>query len=201
VERSAKGNGMVMTASTLAELALKIWGVILVLGGILELPAALWMSAMFPSSDPQAVLMRRSQVAVMLGIMAQGLGGLVILVWADRIVALFESDNTPLPMDVTGPELQRLAFAVVGVVVLIDGVQSAAAAGYVLLTKPPEIDALSYMWQSRQHESMIKGIVQLVAGALLVLGRESIVEGWTRLREARRMDADDPDIDDGDNRD
>ena len=51
-----------MNAKTLAELALKLWGVLLVLGTLLSLPAALWTVWMVPGGDEQAALMRASQI-------------------------------------------------------------------------------------------------------------------------------------------
>ncbi len=72
---------------TLAELALKVWGVVLLLGGLF------------------------------------------------------------LQIDVSSTQLQVLAFAIVGVFVLVGGLQNAVAAGYVLWTKPEQVDTMSYMWE------------------------------------------------------
>ena len=170
-----------MNAKTLAELALKLWGVLLALGSLLSLPAALWMTWTVPSGDEQAAFMHATQVGYTLNVVLQGLGGVAVLVWADRIVALFEADDTPLNIDVSHAHVQILAFAIVGVFVLIDGLQNAVAAGYVLWTKPDLADTSSYMW-ARQGEDMIKAVVQIAAGALLVFGREAVARGWSRLR-------------------
>jgi hypothetical protein len=144
-----------MNAKTLAELALKVWGALLVLGAVLSLPSALWMVWTVPPGDAQAAFMRASQVGYMLNLVVQAVTGIVVLVWADRIVGLFESDVTPLDIDISNAQLQVLAFAVVGIFVLIDGLQNAAAAGYVLLTKPDQADTWSYMW-ARQGEGLTK---------------------------------------------
>ena len=125
--------------------------------------------------------MRASQIAYLINVIVQALGGVAILVWADRIVSWFESGETPLQIDVSGAHLQILALAIVGVVVLVDGLQNAAGAGYTLLTKPDQFDTSSYMWAS-QGENLIKAAVQIAAGAWLVFGRESLVRGWLRLR-------------------
>jgi hypothetical protein len=103
-----------MSAKTLAELALKLWG--------------------------QASFMRASQAGYVLSVIGPALAGIVVMVWADAIVALFESDSTPLQIDVSSTQLQVLAFAIVGVFILVDGLQNAAAAGYVLFTKPEPSD-------------------------------------------------------------
>ena len=153
-----------MNAQILAELALKVWGVLLILGTLVSLPAALWMVWTVPAGDAQAAFMRASQIGYVLNVTVQALAGIVVVMWADRIVALFESDVTPLDIDVSHAQLHVLAFAIVGVIVLIDGLQNAAAAGYVFLAKPDEIDTSSYMW-ARQGESMIKSVVQIADGS------------------------------------
>ena len=70
---------------------------------------------------------------------------------------------------------------IVGVIVLIDGVQNLAAAGYVLIRAPDELDAWSYVW-SREREGLINGVVRTAAGTLLITGRDAMVRGWSRLR-------------------
>jgi hypothetical protein len=177
-----------MSAKTLAELALKIWGVVLLLGALFSLPAALWMTWIVPTGEPQAGFIRASQIGYLLSVVVQALAGIVVLVWADRIVALFESNDTPLQIDMSSAQLQVLAFAILGVFILIDGLQNAAAAGYALFTRPEQVDTVSYMW-ARQGESMIKGAVKIAAGAFLVFGREAVARGWSRLRGEGAADA------------
>ncbi|HYT65122.1 MAG TPA: hypothetical protein VEL51_01800 [Vicinamibacterales bacterium] len=89
---------------TLAELALKVWGVVLLLGGLF------------------------------------------------------------LQIDVSSTQLQVLAFAIVGVFVLVGGLQNAVAAGYVLWTKPEQVDTMSYMWE--RHRLIF---TSLIAALLLCL--------------------------------
>lgn len=177
-----------MNAKTLAELALKIWGVVSILGALLAIPATLWMDWSVPEADPQAALVRASQIGYVVNLVVQVLGGTIVLVWADRIVALFEADETPLHIGIAGADVHVLAFAIVGVFVFVNGVQNAAGAGYVLWTKPGEVDTLSYMW-ARQGEDMVQGAVQIAAGAFLILGRDTLVRGWLRLRGERASDA------------
>ena len=170
-----------MNAKTLAELALKVWGAVLILGTLLSLPATVWMVWTVPTEDPQSALIRASSFGYVLNVIVQAVGGVVVLVWADKIVALFEADVTPLAIDASHAQLQVLAFAIVGIFVLIDGLQNAAATGFALVTMPDETDTWSYMWQ-RQSEGMIKGVVQIGAGAALVFGRQALARGWSRLR-------------------
>jgi hypothetical protein len=179
-----------MSAKTLAELALKVWGVTLIIGALTSLPAALWMFDAVPAGDPQAALMRGSQIGFVLNIIVQALAGFAVLVWADSIVALFESDTTPIQIDATKAELQVLCFALVGVFVLVGGLQSAVGAAYVLLFKPTsdQADTWSYRW-GQQGEDLIKAVVEIAAGAILVFGREALVRGWSRLRGQSASDS------------
>jgi hypothetical protein len=112
----------------------------------------------------------------------QALAGLAVMVWADRIVALFEADTSALQIALSPTRLQILAFGISGVFVLVDGLQNAAAAGYALYTKPEFVDTALYMME-RHGETMASAIVEIVAGAALVLGREGLATGWARLRQ------------------
>jgi hypothetical protein len=179
-----------MTAKTFAEVALKVWGIVTILGALLAMPAALWMVWSAPEGDPQAALLRASQIGYVLNVVVQLVGGIVVLVWADRIAALFEADETPLQIGMSGSKVAVLAFAIVGVFVLVDGVQNLAGAGYVLWTRSVQVDTVSYMW-ARQGEEMIEAAVQIIAGAFLILGREALLRGWSRLRGERAPDSGD----------
>ena len=183
-----------MNARTLAELALKLWGVTLLLGALLSLPATLWMFGTTQDDDPQSALVRATQAGYILNVVLQAVAGFAVLVWADSIVALFESGSTPLQVGASAGELQVLGFALVGAFFLVNGLGEAAAAGYVLLTKPEfdPTDTWSYMW-ARQGEGMVKAVVQIAAGALLVFGREALVHGWSRFRGQTPADSGDDD--------
>ena len=170
-----------MNAKTFAELALKIWGVYSILGALLTLPAALWMQWSNPGDDPQAALLRASQIGYVLNAIVHLAAGIIVLVWADRIVSLFESDETPLHVGMSGTEVAVLAFAIVGVFFLVNGVQNAVGAGYVLWSKPDQVDTVPYMW-ARQGEDLIEAVVQMASGAFLVLRREALMKGWSGLR-------------------
>lgn len=108
----------------------------------------------------------------------------------DRIAALSETAETPLRIGIDAREAQALTFAVVGVFVLVDGLQDAAAAASVFWSKPDAAPAVSYMWE-RQGEGIIEALVQIAAGAVLILGRDPFVQGWMRLRTGRAHDLDD----------
>jgi hypothetical protein len=149
----------------------------------------------------QAVIVRTTQIGYVLSGVLQALAGMAVMVWANTIVEWFEADTNPLNINLSRTEFQVLGFALVGVVVLVDGLRDASAAAYVLLNKPEfdEYGTLSYVW-AREGEVMIKAVVQVVAGALLMFGRETLADGWSRLR-ARPIHTAERDTEDADEQD
>ena len=182
-----------MNAKTLAELALKIWGIILAISALASLPVTLLMAATASGGGAQDQLIRLTQRASILSVVIQAAVGTAVVVWADRITNLIESDTAAaIKIDADIADLQRLGFGLVGVFFLVGGLQNAASAAYVLVTKPTleGTDALIYTWD-RQKEAIIKGFVEVIAGVPLVFGRQAIADGWSRLRGQSKADDDD----------
>ena len=167
-------------------------GLILVVSALASLPVNLLLTAAASGGVAQEQLMRLTQRALILSVVIQIAVGIAVVVWADRITNLIESDTAAIQIDASITELQRLGFALVGVYFLVAGLQNAASAGYVLLTKPTfdDADALTYTWD-RQKEAIIRGLVGVVSGVLLVLGRQAVADGWSRLRGQSSADDDD----------
>jgi len=172
-----------MNGRSLATVGLKTWGIVLVVSAIGSLPATLLMATVSPGIDAQAGIIRASQVGSILNAVVHALIGGAVVVFAGRISDAILPDTPPLHLSVTTGELQTLAFALVGVVVLVDGLREVAAAAYVLLNKPrsDQGDSLSYLWV-RQRESIVRAVVQTSAGVLLVFGRNVLARGWSHLR-------------------
>jgi len=168
---------------SLATVALKTWGIVLVVGAIASLPATVLMASASPGLEAQAGLVRASQVSGILNVVVQALIGGALLSSASRISNAILPDTPPLNLTVTTGELQTLAFALVGIVMLVDGLREVAAAAYLLTSQPAfdESSGLSYLW-ARQGQSIVRGLVQIVAGAFLVFGRNTLARGWSRLR-------------------
>jgi hypothetical protein len=141
------------------------------------------MAAADPGIDAQASWFRATQNASLLNVVIRALVGTAVLVWADRITAMIESDTKELRIDTNTSDLQVLGFALVGAFVLVEGFQNVAGVAYALLSRPAfdETDTWAYLWP-RQNEAMVKAIVQVGAGAFLFFGSKSIVRGWSRLR-------------------
>ena len=185
-----------MNAKTLAELLLKIWGITLLISALASLPVTLLMITASSGNNSEAAFLRASQNGSILHLVIQALVGTAIIVWADNITDLIESDTTPLQIDTSTAELQVLGFALVGIFVLVDGLGNVAATVYVWFSRPSfdQTDPVSYIW-TRQNEAIVRALVQVVAGALLIFGRETIVHGWSRLRSQSVNDA----LDDSEN--
>ncbi len=133
--------------------------------------------------------------------MIQVAAGIAVVVWADRITNLIESDTAPLHIDASARDLQVLGFALVGVFVLLHGLQNIAATAYVWFSKPgwphlDQADSLSYLW-SRQSDAIVRALVQVIAGPLLIFGPKTIATAWSRLRGQSTNDTwDDSESDD-----
>ncbi len=173
-----------MTARELAAVAVKIWGAILVVGALASSPSTILFVTLAPGGDAQAAMFRTSQIGSMLNLLLHAALGIVLIVLADRIVTWAIPEGPPLRIDVYASELSALGFALVGLFVLIQGVESIAAAAYTIVTKPswPAGDnTFWYVWE-RDREAIVKAIVQIITGVLLLLGRGAIVSAWWRLR-------------------
>jgi hypothetical protein len=186
-----------MTGRALAAIAVKVWGAILVVGALASSPSAILFVTLAPGNDAQAAVFRASQIGLMLNVVLHAALGVALIVLADRIVAWVIADGSPLRIDVYASELSALGFALVGLFVLIQGAESIAAAVYTIVTKPswPASDSTFwYVWE-RDREAIVRAIVQIIAGVLLLFGREAIVSAWWRLRGGvKEPNANDTDV-------
>ena len=171
-----------MTAKSLAELVLKVWGVIMIVGTLTALPADLAMLATIDGGDAQAALFRTSQIVATAALGFRAFVAVGLIVWSDRVVDWIVSDGPSLRIAIRAGEARALAFAVVGLSVLLDGLENAAVVAYTLYSKPGiESQTLSYLW-SRQRDSLVRAVVQLVAGFVLLGGRDYLVGVLARMR-------------------
>lgn len=171
-----------MTAKSLAELALKVWGVVMVVGALTALPGNLALIGTISDADPQAALFRTSQIVSIAVVVFHAFVAVGLIVWSDRIVSWIVPDGPSLRIAIRANEARAAAFAVVGLFVFLDGVQNATVVAYTIYSKPAiESQTFSYLW-SRQRDSLVRGIVQLAAGFFLLGGRDYVVDVWTRMR-------------------
>jgi hypothetical protein len=171
-----------MTPKSLAELALKVWGVIMLVGTLTALPADLAMLGTIDGADAQAALFRTSQIVAIAALAFRACVAVGLIVWSDRVVDWIVSDGPSLRIAIRAAEARTLAFAIVGLSVLLDGLENAAVVGYTLYSKPSiESQTMSYLW-SRQRDSLVRAVVQLVAGFVLLGGRDYVVGAFARMR-------------------
>ena len=175
-----------MNAKVLAGLALKIWGVTVLVGALASLPAAVLMATAGAGSDSSAALSRAFQMGSVLQLVMRAAAALAVVVWSDKITDVIHLEATPLHVNTNIRDLQILGFGLVGVVVLVQAFENIAAAGYVgvswpRLTGSGQDGSLAYLW-ARQNEAIVRALVQLVVGAWLLFGSKSLVDGWSRLR-------------------
>ena len=177
-----------MNGRALAEVAFRVWGTVLFLDALASLPGTLLVATASSSAEPGAALLRTTQIAALLTLILQALlgGGLVLA--ARRIAQMVVPVGTPLALAMDAFQLQCLGFALVGVVLLISGLQKAAVTTYTLLSRPDSESPLSFVWTS-ERQTVIGSVVEVVAGLLLIFGRSGIAKGWSHLRGASTPDA------------
>jgi len=166
-----------------AAVALRIWGVILLLGALAATPGTILLARATPWPPEQAGFIRTSQNASMFHLGASAILGLCLLLWAEGVARQAIPETRDLHIGVDTSQLLTVGLAVVGVAIFIQGLGEAATLGYVLLRKPPgvEIGTAEYLWE-RQSENMVKAVVDIGAGAILVLGRAGLARAWAQAR-------------------
>jgi len=67
--------------------------------------------------------------------------------------------------------------------ILVDGLGGALSVVYEVVMRPEsdESHLYSYAWKT-QREKMVKSVVQVPIGLLLVFGRQTLAERWSRIR-------------------
>jgi hypothetical protein len=176
MEGSVDGRGI-------AAVALRIWGLVLLLGAVATIPGSILAARATPWPPEQAELIRASQNASMFQLGASAILGLCLLLWADAVAHWAIPETSDVHIGVDTPQLLTVGLVLVGVGILIQGLEASATLAYVLMRKPEgiEIGAPSYLWE-RQSETMVKAVVDVVAGATLVLGRAGLARALAQVR-------------------
>jgi hypothetical protein len=180
-----------MKSKALAELALKIWGIIVLANALVLLPTALALAT-------SVALDRASQIGYILNFVVHALVGGALILWSGRLVEWVIPESPPLQIDADATELHVLeradergvrirrdhvvlGFALVGVFLLVEGLANVAGAAYTLSRHSRSDNTWSYFWD-RNSEAIVKSVVQLAAGLVLLAGSNAIGRGWLRLR-------------------
>jgi len=171
-----------MTGRTLAALALKVFGIMLVVAGLTAMPStALFVLA--PARNAQGAMVRASKIGMIASVVFRIAIGAAPIGVSDRVARWAVPETPPLGVDLDFVYLTDSAFALAGLFILVAGLEDAAVGLFTLATKPswpPGQQALTCTLE-RQHDPIVRGGVQIVAGSLLVLGRRGVVDNRLRL--------------------
>ena len=171
-----------MTGRTLAAIALRIWGIVFLVGALTAAPQTIISVTTAPPGAP--AWMSAQGTALLLNVAARALVGLALIIFADSVVALVIPRTEPLAIDADAQELSALALGVAGVLILVWALQDVASIVYTAVTKPPWLTAdswPSYIW-GRQREAVVRVVVGLIAGVFLVFGKNGLAQAWWRVR-------------------
>ena len=171
----------------IAAVALRIWGVVLLLSAVAAIPGSILAARAAAWPPEQAAFIRATQNASMFHLAASAILGLCLLLWADGVARLAIPETPHVQIGVDTSQLLTVGLVLVGVGFLVQGLGDSASLAYVLMRKPQgvEIAVPSYLWQ-QQSETMVRAGVDLVAGATLVLGRAGLTRAWAHVRSIVR---------------
>jgi hypothetical protein len=176
-----------MDARGLGAVALRVWGLVLLLTAVLAIPVVIMGMTAAAYPEEQAGFIRASQMGSLLNLLAATGLGACLLLWADRLARLALPETGPIQLGVDQVQLLSIGLALVGAVTLVGGLEDAAGLGYVLSGKPKWTDMgnTQYLWQ-RESEAMVRAGVKILAGCVLLLGRSGLARTWAQLRSVAR---------------
>jgi len=161
--------------------ALRLWGLILLVDAVGLLPGVLLALRATPWPAEQAELIRAQQYGTIAHLIVLAILAIALLRWADPIAQRAIPATANLEARVTASQLLEVGFALVGVSFLIRGVEQAAVLAYSLPGDRGSTGAFEYLWEARA-DGMVTAIVDLFAGLILSLGRAGLAGGWARVR-------------------
>ena len=91
-------------------------------------------------------------------------------------------------------DFRTVLFATVGLYFLLDGFRHAVGIAYLLATRPrgDSPNAASYLWE-RNPETLARSLGGIVAGGLLLIGRQRLVDFWNHYF-GRAPETDEPEL-------
>jgi hypothetical protein len=166
-----------MTAKSLAQVLVRVWGLVLVISAI-ELVAA--MVIFLPADWRSAVFGTSIRVLIELGI------GVTFLRNGDSIGAWLVSDIDESGPPVDAVRVQAIGFALLGVWFLIIGIAGLFAAGFTLLHHPgwdpPQLERLL----EQKRTAFAIAATQTVAGAIILFRHADFAIRTSRVWRAIR---------------
>ena len=176
-----------MDARGVGAVALRVWGLLLLLTTISAIPVVIMGMRATPYPDDQAAFIRASQMGSLLSLLANVALGLCLLLWADWVAGLALPETAPIQVGVDQSQLLSVGLALVGAVTLVNGLGDAAGLGYVLQGKPKwgDISNTQYLWE-RESEAMVRAGFNILVGCILLLGRSGLARAWAEVRSIAR---------------
>jgi hypothetical protein len=182
-----------MNAKTLAQVLLRVWGVVLVVSALAAAGNMLLLLASAVSGRSGG--WRASEAAALLYPVVYLIAGSLLIRRGDQIGSWLTSD---IDVDAGTPasalEIQVVAFSIVGLYFLVTGLRDLANAAAAALANLQwrEPGTLSYIWE-RQRQLAVAGVVNTVAGIVLLVRRQNIAEALSktwRVVRSRETSAD-----------
>lgn len=185
-----------MNARAIGELVLRLWGAMLLVGGLSALPTHIMMTVSAPVvADSPGTMTRWTYLPILFSVLLQAAIGASLLRWGSVAARAVVPADLTVELQADEARLRRLGFALVGVVILISGLEDLAAALYALATRPTfevrgPFDSISYLL-GQQRENFVRGVVQMVAGTILLARPEGVARAWRLLRGRSTREGDD----------
>ena len=166
-----------MSARELGAVAFRVIGIWILVGIAIQAPMALQRNTTWEPGLLVSFAMTWAVAAVL---------AILLLLFAPTLARILIPHSEALQISVTAVELQWIAFAVVGLAMLIAGVRGVAGLGLLLLEKRHEWEgesALTYLWMY-QPDALVTALIQTGAGALLLIGRDRLSDAWRWVGQA-----------------
>lgn len=177
-----------VTKRSLAEIALKVWAVTLLVSSVLQIPGIVsQFFAVQSSSDPMWRVAVASNLVYMVLAAA---AGFVILKYAAPLAERLAQPDDTIEIPDKAAALGPVAFGCLGLYFAILGIRNCAGLAYELAIGWSHVrgDNLEWLWRN-QPGKLVEAIVQTVAGVALFLGRNGLTTVWGALRKVRSIDA------------
>ena len=182
-----------MAARALAAIALRIWGVVFLVGALTSLPLAVSTFMTRPASQ-QPDWFAAQSLALLLNLGVRAIAGVILIAWADRIAAALVRDAGRVVIEADAGDLMALGLFLAGIFFLVWGLEDLAPIIYDTVTRPAWLatdSSLSYAWRSGPAP-IVRASVGIVAGLVLIFRRGGLTRAWQGMR-GRKADTEEND--------
>lgn len=171
-----------MTTRTIAELVFRIWGVMLLVRAAMSIPALLGLLAGQGETAIQAGMLFGSRVSYIATILIQSALAVFVFVHAPLLAKWVARSETNASVSVDVPALYLVALSLLGITLIVDGVQDLGVILYTWFAiRNESVDTISIVLE-RRWETITRAAIQVLLGVTLFVGREAVVRGWKSVR-------------------